>query len=317
LKSDQIILISGSLWGILVCSASVQDIAFNCEDVDSLVAKAIEGGATVVQEPVTISDEFGSVRKAVIRTYGDVCHTLLDRSNFPADRHLPSYQPSKSQKNYNMDPVSSKLVGVGLEFVDHCVGNQPNKGMEPVTQWYEKALLFHRFWSVDDTMMHTEYSALASCVVANFDETIKLPINEPAPGKRKSQIQEFCDFNGGAGVQHIALRSHDIISTITALRARGMLFLKPPRTYYKQLRENLALSKCKIKEDLDRIEELDILIDYDDNGYLLQIFTLPLQDRPTFFIEVIQRAGHNGFGAGNFKALFTSIELEQQLRGNL
>jgi len=296
---------------------AVKDIAFNCEDVDALVEKAKEGGAVVVQEPTTFADEFGSVRKAIIRTYGDVCHTLIDRKHYPVDRHLPCYKPAKSMKNYLDDPVISKLSSVGLEFVDHCVGNQPNKGMEPVTQWYEKNLLFHRFWSVDDSMMHTEYSALASCVVANYDETIKLPINEPAPGKRKSQIQEYCDYNGGAGVQHIALRTYDIISTIKAMRARGMQFLCPPRTYYKQLRENLAKSKCQVKEDLDTLESLDILIDYDDNGYLLQIFTLPVEDRPTFFIEVIQRQGHQGFGAGNFKALFTSIELEQQLRGNL
>jgi len=295
----------------------VKDIAFNCEDVDALIEKAREGGAVVVSEPETISDEHGSIRTAVLQTYGDVCHTLIDRSNYPVDRHLPGYKFATEMKNYRVDPVADKMPSINLEFIDHCVGNQPDKGMEPVTQWYETNLLFHRFWSVDDSMMHTEYSALASTVVASYDENIKLPINEPAPGKKKSQIQEYCDFNGGAGVQHIAIRSHDIINTIRGLRARGMKFLVPPASYYTQLRENLKESKCVIKEDLDAIQEQNILIDYDDNGYLLQIFSLPVQDRPTLFIEIIQRANHNGFGAGNFKALFTAIELEQLQRGNL
>lgn len=296
---------------------AVKDIAFNCEDVDALVERARQGGAVVVSDPVTIEDDFGSIRTAVLQTYGDVCHTLIDRSNYPADLFLPNYTVMEDLKNFKEDPIGAKLGAIPLEFVDHCVGNQPNKGMEPVTQWYENMLLFHRFWSVDDSMMHTEYSALSSTVVANYDETIKLPLNEPAPGKKKSQIEEYCDFNDGAGVQHIALRTHDIITTIRGLRARGMKFLTPPSSYYEQLRVNLAASKCVIKEDLDAIQEQNILVDYDDNGYLLQIFTLPVQDRPTLFIEVIQRANHNGFGAGNFKALFTAIELEQLQRGNL
>ena len=209
--------------------------------------------------------------------------------------------------------------------------------MESVTQWYEKSLLFHRFWSVDDKQIHTEYSSLRSIVVTNWDETIKMPINEPAPGKRKSQIQEYIDYYGGAGIQHIALNTDNIIEglihnkseklklnpiyylpiALKALRARGMEFLRTPTTYYTQLRENLKNSQVQIVEDLDVIEKLNILVDYDDNGYLLQIFTKPLEDRPTLFLEVIQRRNHNGFGAGNFKALFEAIEAEQELRGNL
>jgi len=296
---------------------AVKDIAFNCDDVPAIIKKAGERGAKIVSEPETISDEFGSVVVAKLQTYGDVTHTLIDRSNYPADKFLPGYHLASEQRNFVVDPMSQKFPSTGLCFVDHCVGNQPNLEMENVTKWYENSLLFHRFWSVDDKMMHTEFSALRSVVVTNYDETIKLPINEPAPGKRKSQIQEYCDYNDGAGVQHIAIRTFDIITTLRALRARGMKFLKPPSTYYKTLRKNLANSSIKVVEDLDAIEELDILIDFDENGYLLQIFTLPVQDRPTLFIEIIQRRNHQGFGAGNFKALFQSIEDEQRLRQNL
>lgn len=182
---------------------------------------------------------------------------------------------------------------------------------------YEKNLFFHRFWSVDDTQLTTEYSALRSIVVANWEETIKMPINEPAPGKRKSQIQEYIDYYGTAGVQHIALRVENIIESVGNLRARGTEFLDIPDAYYTQLKKRLKRSKVKVLEDLNELQRLKILIDYDDNGYLLQIFTKPLQDRPTVFIEIIQRNNHNGFGAGNFKALFESIELEQNERGNL
>jgi len=201
--------------------------------------------------------------------------------------------------------------------IDHIVGNQPDLTMEDAAAWYERNLMFHRFWSVDDSQIHTDYSALRSIVVTNFEETIKMPINEPAPGKKKSQIQEYVDYYGSAGVQHIALRSHDIIKTITNLRARGQEFLNIPDSYYDLLRKRLANSKVKVKEDLAKLQELKILIDYDDNGYLLQIFTKPMQDRPTVFLEVIQRNNHQGFGAGNFKALFECIELDQAARGNL
>jgi len=182
---------------------------------------------------------------------------------------------------------------------------------------YERNLLFHRFWSVDDAQMHTDYSALRSVVMANYEETVKMPINEPAPGKKKSQIQEYVDYYGSAGVQHIALRSFDIIKSIENLRARGTEFLNIPDSYYDLLRKRLANSPVKVKEDLDKIQKLKILIDYDDNGYLLQIFTKPVQDRPTVFIETIQRHNHQGFGAGNFKALFECIEIDQGKRANL
>lgn len=189
--------------------------------------------------------------------------------------------------------------------------------MEGVADWYERNLQFHRFWSVDDSQIHTEYSALRSIVMTNFEETVKMPINEPANGKRKSQIQEYVEYNGGAGVQHIALNTSDIVTAIRNLRARGVEFLSIPDTYYTMLRRNLAASRVQVTEDLQVLQELQILVDYDENGYLLQIFTKNVQDRPTVFLEVIQRHNHQGFGAGNFKSLFEAIEQEQGKRGNL
>jgi len=206
---------------------------------------------------------------------------------------------------------------VNIQFIDHCVGNQPEGDMEPTAQWYEKMLDFHRFWSVDDTMMHTEYSALRSIVMVDFDEKVKMPINEPAAGKRKSQIQEYVDYWAGAGVQHIALNTNAIIPQIEALRKRGIEFLQIPNSYYVNLRKNIPKMSITIKEDIDLIEKHNILIDYDDKGYLLQIFTKPVEDRPTLFFEFIQRNNHQGFGAGNFKSLFKAIEDEQAIRGNL
>ena len=190
--------------------------------------------------------------------------------------------------------------------------------MIEVAEWYKNTLDFHQFWSVDDKQVHTQYSALRSIVMTDYDRIVKLPINEPAEGLKKSQIQEYVDYHGGSGVQHIAMRTKDIIKSIKSLKSRGINFLKIPKSYYIDLRKRLSKQRSiNIIEDLNILEELNILIDFDDKGYLLQIFTENIQDRPTLFLEVIQRHNHNGFGAGNFKALFESIELEQQLRGNL
>lgn len=196
------------------------------------------------------------------------------------------------RKHDHDDVLLKTLPPIHLNFIDHCVGNQPDNQMEISAQWYEKKLQFHRFWSVDDSQIHTEYSALRSIVMTNYEETIKIPINEPAPGKKKSQIAEYVEYYGGAGVQHIALNTDDIILAIKNLRARGVEFLTIPDSYYDMLRKNLVHSKVKIKEDLKLLQELQILIDYDDNGYLLQIFTKNMQDRPTVFLEVIQRRNH-------------------------
>jgi len=189
--------------------------------------------------------------------------------------------------------------------------------MVHVADWYKKVLQFHQFWSVDDKQIYTEFSSLRSIVMADYTEKIKMPINEPASGKRKSQIQEYVEFFAGPGVQHVALNTSDVLTAVGAMKARGVQFLSVPSTYYVNLRSKLAHSPIKVKEDLDALEKLNILIDYDDKGYLLQIFTKPVEDRPTLFFEVIQRNNHNGFGAGNFKSLFEAIEAEQAKRGNL
>uniref|UniRef100_A0A8C0ELK5 4-hydroxyphenylpyruvate dioxygenase n=1 Tax=Bubo bubo TaxID=30461 RepID=A0A8C0ELK5_BUBBB len=263
----------------------VKDVAFEVEDCDFIVQKAKERGAVVVKEPWVEEDKFGKVKFAVIQTYGDTTHTLIEKLNYKG-LFLPGYHPPLFK-----DPMLPKL--------------------------YQKNLLFHRFWSVDDKQLHTEFSALRSIVVTNYEETIKMPINEPALGKRKSQIQEYIDYYGGAGVQHIALNTSDIISAITNLKQRGVQFMDVPSSYYQMLREKLKTAKIKVKESIDKLAELKILVDFDEKGYLLQIFTKPVQDRPTVFLEVIQRHNHQGFGAGNFKSLFEAIEIDQDARGNL
>ncbi|KAK3595748.1 hypothetical protein CHS0354_025377 [Potamilus streckersoni] len=288
-----------------------KDIAFEVEDLDSIFKRAQELGAIVVKKPWEESDENGKVRFTVIQTYGDTTHTLIDRKDYKGF-YLPGYKKPTYQ-----DPLLKQLPIIGLNFIDHIVGNQPDSEMSSVAEWYEKNLMFHRFWSVDDKQVHTEYSALRSIVITNYEETIKMPINEPAPGKRKSQIQEYIDYYGGAGVQHIAMNTSNIIEAITNLRARGLNFLEVPDKYYDNLRKRLQHSKVKVTEDLDILQKLKILVDYDDEGYLLQIFTKNMQDRPTLFLEVIQRKNHQGFGVGNFKSLFEAIEADQAERGNL
>ncbi|XP_055855228.1 4-hydroxyphenylpyruvate dioxygenase [Episyrphus balteatus] len=288
----------------------VKDIAFEVEQLDEIVQYAKQRGAKIIRDIWEESDENGTVRFATLQTYGDTHHTLVDRKHYSGP-FLPGYKASKP------DPLLHLLPPIKLNFIDHVVGNQPDLQMEAVAKWYEQMLQFHRFWSVDDSQIHTEYSSLRSIVMSNYEETVKIPINEPANGKKKSQIQEFVDYYGGAGVQHIALNTDDIVGAIRNLRARGMEFLSVPNSYYELLKKQLQSSSTKIKENMDVLQELNILIDYDENGYLLQIFTKNMQDRPTLFIEVIQRHNHNGFGAGNFKALFSAIEIEQERRGNL
>uniref|UniRef100_A0A8C5HC94 4-hydroxyphenylpyruvate dioxygenase n=1 Tax=Gouania willdenowi TaxID=441366 RepID=A0A8C5HC94_GOUWI len=290
----------------------VKDIAFQVEDCDFLVKTAAERGAVIVREPWVEEDIHGRVKCSVIQTYGDTTHTLVEYLGPYKGLFLPGYKEPLFR-----DPLLANLPAAGLNFIDHIVGNQPDDEMTPVSDWYQKCLLFHRFWSIDDKQLHTQYSALRSVVVTNYEETIKMPINEPATGKKKSQIQEYVDYYGGPGVQHIALNTSNIIKSVENLRDRGMEFLLAPDTYYESLREKLKSAKIKVKEDLDHLQELRILVDFDDKGYLLQIFTKPVQDRPTLFLEVIQRNNHFGFGAGNFKSLFEAIEKDQDARGNL
>jgi len=291
---------------------AVKDVAFWVDDAKLIYNKATSRGAKSVSKPQIYKDENGSVMMAKLETYGKCVHTLVQNIDYKGP-----FLPGFVAVDINQDPLQNSLPKVGLEILDHCVGNQPDGKMIEVADWYANYLDFHRFWSVDDKQVHTEYSALRSIVMTDFDRIVKMPINEPAEGKKKSQIQEYVDYHGGAGVQHIALRTKDIIKSIKALRKRGVKFLTIPKTYYEDLRKRLSNSNLKVDEDLKIIEELNILVDFDDKGYLLQIFTEPVEDRPTLFYEIIQRHNHDGFGAGNFKALFTSIEKAQDERGNL
>lgn len=290
---------------------AVRDVGFKCDNVEKIWQMAVEKGAKSIQKPTTTKDEHGSVTVAKIETYGGVVHSLINDDNYKGV-FMPGFKAVEDQ-----DPVLGVLPEVGIAFVDHVVGNQPDKQMVPVCDWYQRCLHFNRFWSVDDKQVHSQYSSLRSIVMTDFDQTIKMPINEPAKGMKKSQIQEYVEYHGGAGVQHIALNTPDIIKAIRALRNRGMKFLKIPKAYYINLRKRLANSPVQVQEDLNIIEELGILVDFDDQGYLLQLFTEPVEDRPTLFLEIIQRAGNSGFGVGNFKALFESIERAQAARGNL
>lgn len=291
---------------------AVKDVAFEVDNVAAVYEKAVAEGAIGVQGPTETKDDHGAVTTAVICTYGDTTHTLINRRGY-AGPFLPGFRVGKDRT------ASVELPKVPLQRIDHCVGNQSWNEMVSACAFYEQCLSFHRFWSVDDSQICTEFSALNSIVMASPNNLVKMPINEPAPGKKKSQIEEYVIFNSGPGVQHIALLTPDIITSVSALRARGVEFINVPATYYDTMRQRLKTEKrsWQLKEDLDTIQRLNILIDYDEGGYLLQLFTKPLMDRPTVFIEIIQRNNFEGFGAGNFKSLFEAIEREQAERGNL
>jgi len=289
----------------------VRDVAMLVSDCEGVFRRAVEAGAEGVAEPHEERDEHGAVISATIRSYGDVLHTFVERVGYQGP-FLPGFKAVEEK-----DPLASITPSPELLFIDHVVGNQPDLEMNDVCDWYTKILGFKRFWSVDDSQVVTEFSSLRSVVMCDPSESVKMPINEPANGKRKSQIQEFIDYYGGPGVQHIALRTDNILHTVEMLRKRGAKFLKVPPSYYEDLRARLGDSSVEVAEDLKAVESLNLLCDFDDEGYLLQIFMRPVQDRPTLFLEVIQRRGHEGFGVGNFKALFEAIEREQQARGNL
>ena len=281
----------------------VKDIALWVDDARELFHTAIERGARAIREPEVLTDEHGEAVVAAIATYGDTIHTLVERANYRGV-FLPGFQPRESA--YNPAPV-------GVEYVDHCVGNVELGKMNEWVGFYERVMGFKNLISFDDKDISTEYSSLMSKVVSSGNERIKFPINEPASGKKKSQIDEYLEFYGGPGVQHLALSTDDILHTVTELRNRGVEFLTVPTTYYEELQGRVGT----IDEPVDQLAELGILVDRDPDGYLLQIFTKPMQDRPTLFYEIIQRKGARSFGKGNFKALFEAIEREQALRGNL
>jgi 4-hydroxyphenylpyruvate dioxygenase len=246
----------------------VKDVAFTVDDAAGIYKKATERGAKSVREPTTLEDDNGKVIVASVRTYGDTIHTFVQRVDYKG-AFLPGY------KAHHMQEIFNKVLPIpDLKYMDHCVGNQPDGEMEPAASWYEKMLDFHRFWSVDDKMIHTNYSSLRSIVVSDFDENVKMPINEPANGMRKSQIQEYVDYYAGPGVQHIAMRTEDIVTTVERMKARGVEFLeKIPDSYYDRLKVGLKNAGLEVKEDIETLRKLKILIDYDEKGYILQIFT--------------------------------------------
>ena len=283
-------------------------VALWVEDATSAYQETMKRGAVSFMEPTVEKDEYGEVVRSGIYTYGETVHLFVERKNYKGI-FLPGYKEWKS--DYNPEAV-------GLKYIDHMVGNVGWNEMNTWVKFYEDVMGFVNFLSFDDKQIHTEYSALMSKVMSNGNGRIKFPINEPAEGKKRSQIEEYLDFYGGPGVQHIAIATDDIIKTVSQLKQRGVEFLSaPPHAYYQAIPERLGVHMDMMKEDLNAIEKLAIMVDADEDGYLLQIFTKPVQDRPTLFFEIIQRMGAKGFGAGNFKALFESIEREQSLRGTL
>jgi 4-hydroxyphenylpyruvate dioxygenase len=281
----------------------VKVLALWVDDAEKSWWETTSRGAESVSIPEVIQDQYGEVKVASIKTYGETIHTFVERKNYKG-AFLPGYVSRKSTFNSQ---------GIGLKYIDHCVGNVALGDMNRWVDFYENVMGFKLLLTFDDKDISTEYSALMSKVVSNGNGYIKFPINEPAEGKKKSQIEEYLDFYGGPGVQHMAIATDDICHTVSELRKRGVEFLEVPSSYYDDLLDRVG----KIDENLQPLKDLNILVDRDEEGYLLQIFTKPVQDRPTLFFEIIQRKGAKSFGKGNFKALFEAIEREQALRGNL
>lgn len=281
----------------------VKVIALKVEDATSAFEETTKRGGKSYMVPTTLKDDNGEVVISGIHTYGDTVHLFVERKNYNGV-FMPGFREWKT--NYN--PTST-----GLLYVDHCVGNVGWNQMNPWVKFYEEVMGFRNILSFDDKDISTEYSALMSKVMSNGNGYVKFPINEPAEGKKKSQVEEYLDFYNGEGVQHVAIATADIVASVTELQKRGIEFLNIPPSYYETVLDRVG----KIDEDLQPLQELGILIDRDDEGYLLQIFSKPLEDRPTLFFEIIQRKGAKSFGKGNFKALFEALEREQDARGNL
>ncbi|MBB3699009.1 4-hydroxyphenylpyruvate dioxygenase [Flammeovirga yaeyamensis] len=281
----------------------VKVLALWVDDAHKSYEETVKRGAESVQAPHSITDADGEVVMSSIKTYGDTIHTFVERKNYNG-AFLPHF--------VGKEPLM-KVKDVGLKYVDHCVGNVELGEMDQWVKFYEDVMGFKLLLTFDDNDISTEYTALMSKVVSNGNGYVKFPINEPADGKRKSQIEEYLEFYNGSGVQHIAVATDDICYTVSELRKRGIEFLYVPDNYYDDLKERVG----NIDEEIDQLKELNILVDRDEEGYLLQIFTKPVEDRPTLFFEIIQRKGAKSFGKGNFKALFEAIEREQALRGNL
>ncbi|HVW58416.1 MAG TPA: 4-hydroxyphenylpyruvate dioxygenase, partial [Puia sp.] len=281
----------------------VKALALRVDDAAGAWNETTARGGKSCMEPVTLADKWGEVVLSGIHTYGDTIHLFVERNNYKGP-FMPGFKEWKTA--YDPSPT-------GLLYVDHCVGNVGWNQMDRWVKFYEDVMGFRNILSFDDKDISTEYSALMSKVMSNGNGYVKFPINEPAEGKKKSQVEEYLEFYKGEGVQHVALATHDIIETVTQLRDRGVEFLQVPASYYNDLLSRVG----RIDEDIQPLRELGILVDRDDEGYLLQIFTKPVEDRPTLFFEIIQRKGAQSFGKGNFKALFEAIEREQSARGNL
>ena len=282
---------------------TVRCVALWVEDATKAFNTAVERGAQPVMEPCSFEDEHGTCVRAQIQSFGNTIHEFVERKAYDGP-FLPGYQAWNPE--YRPEPV-------GLKFIDNMVSNVDEGEMNTWVNWYADVMGFKQLISFDDKDISTKFTALMSKVMSNGNGRVKFPINEPAPGLKKSQIEEYLEFHGGPGIQHIAVATDDVISTVRQLRARGIEFLRVPDTYYDTLLERVG----DIDEDLSPLRELGILVDRDDEGYLLQIFTKPVQPRPTVFFEIIQRKGATSFGKGNFKALFEAIEREQELRGTL
>ncbi len=282
----------------------VKILALWVDDAYSAFEETTKRGAKSYLEPVTLTDEHGEVRMSGIYTYGETIHMFIERKNYTG-----TFMPGYREWNSDYNPSDA-----GLLYIDHCVGNVGWNRMNETVKWYEDVMGFVNILSFDDKQINTEYSALMSKVMSNGNGFSKFPINEPAEGKKKSQIEEYLEFYEGEGVQHIAVATKDIVKTVTELKNRGVEFLSPPPEAYYELMPNRV---GKIDEEIAQLRKLGVLVDCDEEGYLLQIFTKPVEDRPTLFFEIIQRKGAQSFGAGNFKALFESLEREQELRGNL
>ena len=281
----------------------VKVIALTVNDAYDAFEQTVKRGAKPYMEPKTIKDENGEIKMSGIHIYGDTVHLFVERHNYKGI-FMPGFR--KWESTYAPAPI-------GLKYIDHCVGNVGWNQMNTWVKFYEDVMGFKNILTFDDKQISTEYSALMSKVMSNGNGFVKFPINEPAEGKRKSQVEEYLYFYKGAGVQHIAIATDNIIEAVEKLSSRGVEFLTIPNTYYDDLLDRIG----KIDEDVEPLKKLGILVDRDDEGYLLQIFTKPVEDRPTLFYEIIQRKGAKSFGAGNFKALFEALEREQELRGNL
>jgi 4-hydroxyphenylpyruvate dioxygenase len=281
----------------------VKAIALKVDDATSAWEETTKRGGKSYLQPITLTDGEGQLVMSGIHTYGDTVHLFIERNNYHGV-FMPGFR--KWESDYNPSET-------GLLYVDHCVGNVGWNQMNPWVKFYEEVMGFRNILSFDDKDISTEYSALMSKVMSNGNGYVKFPINEPAEGKKKSQVEEYLDFYNGEGVQHVAIATNDIVATVTQLEARGLEFLKIPNSYYETVLDRVG----HIDEDLEPLQRLGILVDRDDEGYLLQIFSKPVEDRPTLFFEIIQRKGAKSFGKGNFKALFEALEREQDARGNL